>query len=1445
MKTWMFIYLLTLVGCVGTIEDPKKIDKSTIQNQVLDFNFNGASSARAISHRGFQVSFEPASGGSGIFDYNLYVDGNFTQSAASLASENAGIDTNGKLNIMINNLNFRTVPYSLVVRARNRVSLLEDYNTNAIVLPVLGYETPLFNGAIKLENVQGSLGKSALTVTWAPAGAARPRANAFAPTTVYDITGYSIYYQKQGLGAISSVLIANPNATSYTLTGLEENTFYHVWVSAKDGQNPAVEDENLVTLAKSTYPDRPILFNGINTAYVPNNANGLSNLIASWSPASGNFTKYRIFFTTNTSTTSINPPVDSITMSYVDVAVSANNPNVSSYQFPVNFPNTTYRVFVVACDDTCGDYQGEDTYQDAATTPPVAPFAGAELAEFGVDAVELSWIYGANENLGATDGFRVTMKQCLPPMLCAESILTNLSPTEKLFSTPTKSSKKIKVIGLTEGANYCFKVESSLTAGAPTKVYENTAWKCGVPQYQQPGPATYLSETYLLSPGPGTGTRYCQSPTTDGFTVKWKGPSSGTFSRYEILLQEGVGPLDWNNAVTVNLQGNHDANTQYSKTITGKIAGTQVQVAVRTVYEDVGNNLFYGQIASSFSCTIEIQKAVPQGWTSIMAIGLKDDVIDGNVPESFSNKNDIFATRQEIDDAGLPFKVSSRGVDDNSIKPDFSFPAEYSLLKKNYTGATLSSTKTSIGGRMVRLAWKDFIFQDNSLFSAGDLSGTVGYKIFRMPYSNSHSTTPPVATTAGWVDVTGGPVVKANLISFNDPNRNFYQAEFVDYTIPSPISADDAQVYWYKVEPYIGATKVDLLSTPGDYILKIVTPPSNTAMAHRWMLNKESCERLGKVPDRNNQYRCAYTGIGSRRFAPAGALYLDFRGHLLIDRFELGCNFSRALLTCHNGASVGTHETRASLACDTLNDPGCAAESLLTAIQRTGVEDGACINMHSLPNTAADGSVFYNRATKKGGSWYWTAVVPNDSCFYRDGGAWKTIEQAITTAGGNLSVVAGTAISNKAGLPPLTMISQGNMSKICGTFSVNLKSPSDGLIKTLSKRLPRKQEYVALMADPIEVENYSNHYEAAIGSRHNMGCNTKHGYAAGGDTRPVGGLANHELNFSKASNGDYGQRKNELNLNHFRYPRTTAWETTGLDVAGTGPVFATGSQGLNSSAACTFNYGVQDIMGNVPEWSGEKFICSTVEDCYPSSYTQDPNIISEALTLGGDVTKTLNFTTSVGPNRTGFYLYSAAAGVNGATQTLLNTHIYGNGYYTQYALHWNYGSTGSGVANSRNVFTTAPFFSKFTGVPLFCQDPNHCDGDSMKFTLAAPSLGWNTTGATTITAASIGNDLGRIDLQAPQTDLNAYASIGLSILNMASINGQTAGYVVGGFPCNSQNRSDATYGITYRNPQSCEPNINAQGRYSYTLTESNLKYPDVGGRCAAMVEEDEGGSFVP
>lgn len=1452
MKTWMLlVIILSAVGCVGTIEDPNKINQAQAVPTEANFSFSGIDSAVAISHRGFQVSFNPASGGSGHFDYNLYVDGDYSHSIASLASENAGVDIFGKLNIVVNTLQFRTAPYTLVVRARDRESFLEERNTNVVSLSTLGYETPLFSGITTLENVQGALGKSSLAVTWTVAAPSRSRASVFSPATVYDISGYILYYQKQGSLTVNSIFLSNPETTSFTISGLEENTFYSVWLHAKDSQTPGVEDENLVKLSKSTRPDQPIVFSGVAGLSAPTTSLGLSNLTASWAPAQGNFTKYRIFFTTNLGLSSVNPPVDSLGMNYVDVNVTTSNPNVSSYQFPVTTAGTTYRVFVVACDDTCTSYEGESVSLEASTTPPVSPFVGADIASFGVDNVELTWNNLPDEYSGAYDGYQVTMQQCLPPLVCLKTVLTNATLPVKLLATPSKSAKKVKIIGLTVGQNYCFKVESSLAAGGPpTRFYENASWKCGVPQYQQPGPSIYLSETYLVSPPDNFGTRNCQAPTVDGFTVKWKGPSTGTYDRFEVLFQDGAGVLDWNNAVTVNLQPGHDATTQYTKMVTGKIAGTVVQVAVRTVYEDLASNFFYGQIAATFNCTIDIQKVVPQGWMALMAIGLKEDAVQGEaIPESFINKGEIFADKQKAADGGASYQVIERALasaEVGTILSEFSFPAEASLVDKNYSVTNvLSTTDTSQNGRMVRLAWKDFQFNDGSLFSAGDLSGTVGYKVYRMPYESGHSTTPPDANTAGWQLVSGGSVIKANLVSFNNTARNFYQAEFIDYTISGAPSSTDAPVYWYKVEPYIGATKVELVATPGDYIVKMVTPPSNTALAHRWMLNKEACERLGKTPDRDHQYRCPYTGIGSRRFAVAAPLYLDFKGHLLVDRFELGCNFSRAALSCTSGLPNNTpmNEGRKALSCNPI-DPGCAAATALTSAEYTGVEDGACINMginasggYVNPIAAADGSVYYKRATKNlvgqvANFNYNSTIAPAHSCFYRQGGVWKTIQNAIDTAGVNLSTVVGAAVSNKAGLPPLTMINQGTANKVCSTFSLNVTSPITGNVKTYTKRLPRKQEYVALMAPPVEAENYSSYYES--GTLHNMGCNIKKSNAGAG--------ANADLTSNKKHNGgNYGQGLDALNINHFLYPRSNA-HATQYFVSGVGPVFATGSQGKNSTAACTFRYGIQDIIGNVPEWSGEKFICNSAQACYPSSYPEDNSIIADSLTFNGDASKTLNFTTEIGPNRTGYFFNDSSLSILSARLPLPAQNYYADGanaasLYGPKSDYYNWAAyTGF---KSRNMFQAAPFFAALSGWPLYCQDPSHCDGDSMKYTLAPAGLGWTTTGATTLALTDIGEDYARLDLQAPQTGINQFASIGFFPFDLTAIAGQNAGIVVGGFPCNSQGLSG------YPNNMSCEGAGQAEGRFAYTVTESDLSYPDVSARCAVLVEEDEGGSFVP
>jgi hypothetical protein len=120
----------------------------------------------------------------------------------------------------------------------------------------------------------------------------------------------------------------------------------------------------------------------------------------------------------------------------------------------VTTAGTTYLVFVVACDDTCTNYEGENISMDAATTPPVSPFAGAEIATFGVDNVELSWSNLPDELSGAYDGYKISMQQCMPPLLCTRTVLTNSTLPEKLLATPNKTAKKVKVVGLTIGQNY-------------------------------------------------------------------------------------------------------------------------------------------------------------------------------------------------------------------------------------------------------------------------------------------------------------------------------------------------------------------------------------------------------------------------------------------------------------------------------------------------------------------------------------------------------------------------------------------------------------------------------------------------------------------------------------------------------------------------------------------------------------------------------------------------------------------------------------------------------------------------------------------------------------------------------------------------------------------------------------------------------------------------------
>jgi hypothetical protein len=79
---------------------------------------------------------------------------------------------------------------------------------------------------------------------------------------------------------------------------------------------------------------------------------------------------------------------------------------------------------------------------------------------------------------------------------------------------------------------------------------------------------------------------------------------------------------------------------------------------------------------------------------------------------------------------------------------------------------------------------------------------------------------------------------------------------FTDNSV-SPLST-----YFYVVRPVIGGK--EYATTDPDTEIKMMIPPVNMSLVHRWIANWEMCSNLmGRSFDRNNNYRCEYVGPGN------------------------------------------------------------------------------------------------------------------------------------------------------------------------------------------------------------------------------------------------------------------------------------------------------------------------------------------------------------------------------------------------------------------------------------------------------------------------------------------------------------------------------------------------------------------------------------------------------
>lgn len=271
----------------------------------------------------------------------------------------------------------------------------------------------------------------------------------------------------------------------------------------------------------------------------------------------------------------------------------------------------------------------------------------------------------------------------------------------------------------------------------------------------------------------------------------------------------------------------------------------------------------------------------------------------GEGPHQYSNSGVI---RIEFKDV----EIDHRGADTSYYDDKTTF---HDLRQFYMNGEPTKFTEAQEG-------WKDGI-NDTTDGSTNKLTRKIGYKILR---SDDNKKT--------WIDLTryhpskmpfqkseNDGLVYSNLVTYFKVNgryrtENERRVVFTDYSVKH--YEDDGgivsrgRVYWYKIVPYIDGQKLEYKDedTNGHHMLRVVLPPPNMAFVSRLMVNRQGCIELGKEDQIRKEpgqyYSCPYNGIGARSFEKpwnTAATFLDLGGDLLVDRYELGCNWTRGDMT--------------------------------------------------------------------------------------------------------------------------------------------------------------------------------------------------------------------------------------------------------------------------------------------------------------------------------------------------------------------------------------------------------------------------------------------------------------------------------------------------------------------------------------------------------------------
>lgn len=315
----------------------------------------------------------------------------------------------------------------------------------------------------------------------------------------------------------------------------------------------------------------------------------------------------------------------------------------------------------------------------------------------------------------------------------------------------------------------------------------------------------------------------------------------------------------------------------------------------------------------------------------------------------------------------------------------------YAIGKKTYADGNADEDG------VVRFEWKDW--------ASGNVCTPNAVKVFR-------------SATAG--NSLSGTEVSSGAFPDGIPSD---QQSFEDTTLND---TDFSKAWYYGLKVVVGEWEVDVTGPSSLAELRVMAPPENMALVHRWITNQEVCGLIESTPDPDNHYRCTYTGQGN------DGGYVDMGNDLLVDRFELGCNVS-----ANCGASGS--ETCVS---SNFNDTSHAYSGV-------GVE-------------APIGAVFYNDVGNTG------------YCYYKYGAGDTEWDQANGITMGSGDDQLGLMTTSRAHAPPFVRAHRDRMDIACGEQEVDLSAVdpyADNSANGMApKRLMTQKEWRATAAWDREMD---------------------------------------------------------------------------------------------------------------------------------------------------------------------------------------------------------------------------------------------------------------------------------------------------------------------------------------------------------------------------------------